>query len=217
MRGNTQYGDLQQRERGGRTECHCQHLRSFDRCFDRSSAGATDHLGLSARANFFYTCGSSCRCTCIESTAAAAGTATGANMAATALAQHPVADSLAAAHTSTAEASARTSRASRQAHPSRVRQQYDSLQAVLLHPLLITPLITTPPTPSCGCAEVLSHPVVYHTPFVAPASCTSSPGLRKIPHASHDTTSGDYVFLNRKCHHRGVVSYVVYGAAVSCC
>ena len=33
-------------------------------------------------------------------------------------------------------------------------------------PLFITPLITTPPTPSCGCAEVLSHSVVYHTLYV---------------------------------------------------
>ena len=63
VRGNTPYGDLQYK-RGGRTECRRQHLRSFDNCFDRSSASATDHLVLSTRANFFYTCGSSCYCYC---------------------------------------------------------------------------------------------------------------------------------------------------------
>ena len=68
MWGNTPYGDLQQHERGGRTECRREHIRSLDNCFDRSNADATDHLVLSTRANFFYTfgsfyiCGSSCYC-----------------------------------------------------------------------------------------------------------------------------------------------------------
>ena len=98
-------------------------------------------------------------------------------MTANALAQQPVADSLAAVHTSTAEPSARTSQASQQADAAR-----RFVTGSVITPLFITPLITTPPTPSCGCAEVLSHPVVYHTPFVALASCTLLPGLREIPH-----------------------------------
>ena len=125
----------------------------------------------------------------VESTAAAAGTATGGNMVATALAQQPVADSLAAAHTSTAEASARTSQASQQADVARQQPsnpvsigERSTVTGSVITPLFIAPPTTTRPTPSCGCAEVLLHPVVYHTPFVAPASCTLSPGLHKMPH-----------------------------------
>ena len=58
----------------------------------------------------------------------------------------------------------------------------------VITPFFITPIITTPSTPSCGCAGVLSHPVVYHTPFVDPASRTLSPGLHNIPHPPQDTT-----------------------------
>ena len=98
-------------------------------------------------------------------------------MAATALAQQSVDDSLAAAHTSTAEA--RTSQPPAEAtaipHPLCVRPNSTLRYRRCYH----TPFYHTPPprTPSCGCAEVISHPVVYHTPFVAPASCTLSPGL----------------------------------------
>ena len=108
----------------------------------------------------------------VESTAAvAAGTATGANVAASALAQQPVADSLAAAHTSTAIP-----------HPSSVRQQYNSLQAVLSHlslphplrpPVGVrkcyhTPWFITPP--SWPLRAALYHPVCirYHTPHRLP-------------------------------------------------
>lgn len=47
-----------------------------------------------------------------------------------------------------------------------------------------TPQYHTPSyTPSCGCEEVLSHPVVYHTPFVmAPCELRFiTRGLHKIP------------------------------------
>ena len=58
----------------------------------------------------------------------------------------------------------------------------------VLTPLFITPLITSPSAPSCGWAEVLSHSVVYHTPFVAPKSCTSSPGVPNISIPPQGTT-----------------------------
>ena len=122
MRGNTPYGDPQQHERGGRTECRCQHLRSFDNCFDISSAGRPI-------TSFF-----------------------------------------------------------------RPEKTSPTPTASVITPLFITLLITTPPTPSCGCAEVLSHSVVYHLPFVIPASCTSSPGLHNMPHPPQDTAPGDIFF-----------------------
>ena len=81
--------------------------------------------------------------------------------------------------------SRRTSRGNSPAIPSAAVRFVTSSD---ITPIFITPLITKPPTPSCGCAEVLSHPADYHTPFVAPASCTLSPGLHKIPHPPQDTT-----------------------------
>ena len=60
--GNTPYGNLQQDERGGRTACRRQHLHPFDHCFDRSCAGATDHLVLSTREKSFHIFGSFYAC-----------------------------------------------------------------------------------------------------------------------------------------------------------
>ena len=120
----------------------------------------------------------------VESTAAA-GTETGANMAATALAQQPVADALAAAfHDGIATTPPKY----------HIPQVVRFVAGSAITPLFIIPLVTTPPTPSCGCAEVLSHPVVYHTPFMAPASGTFSPGLHKIQYPPQVTTPGDKYF-----------------------
>lgn len=52
--------------------------------------------------------------------------------------------------------------------------------------------ITHPNTP-CGCSDALSHPLVYHTPLGAPASCILSPGVHKIPPPPQDTTPGDNI------------------------
>ena len=94
-----------------------------------------------------------------ESTAAAAGTATGANMAPTALAQQPVADSLAAAFR---EGIAITPPAI--PHPSSVRQQYDSLQAVLPHPFLSHPSLPHPIRPPVGVRECCNTPWFITSP-----------------------------------------------------
>ena len=61
-------------------------------------------------------------------------------------------------------------------------------------PLFITPLITTPPTPSCVwvCGSAITPRGLSH--FVAPASCTLTPGLHKIPHPPQDTASSGIVF-----------------------
>ena len=52
----------------------------------------------------------------------------------------------------------------------------------------------TPPNTPCGCADVPSHPLVYHTPLGPPASCTLSPGVHKISHPPQDTTPGVNIF-----------------------
>lgn len=42
----------------------------------------------------------------------------------------------------------------------------------------------------CGCAELLPTPLVRHSPFVGPVSCTSSPGLCSAILASPKCSSG---------------------------
>ena len=64
---------------------------------------------------------------------------------------------------------------------------------LLSHPFLPRPQIH----PVCGCSDVLSHPLVYHTPLGPPASCTLSPGVHKISHSPQDTTPGDNIFKSQ--------------------
>ena len=62
---------------------------------------------------------------------------------------------------------------------------------------VITPDFITPPNTPCGCSDVLSYPLVYHTPLAPPASCNLSPGIHKISHPPQDTTSGDDIFKSQ--------------------
>ena len=86
-----------------------------------------------------------------------------------------------------------------------MRQQYDSLQAVLSHPFLTHP---SPLGPPVGVRKCYHTPWFHHTPFVAPASYTPHhPSYPRYHTPPQDNTRGD-IFLDRKCHHRGVVSSV---------
>ena len=61
--------------------------------------------------------------------------------------------------------------------PLQVCGSINSSQAVLSH----TPFITPPHYHThYKWAAVLSHPFVCHTPFMAPVTCTLSPGLHKM-------------------------------------
>ena len=79
---------------------------------------------------------------------------------------------------------------------------------MLSHPLLLHPqthpvgvrtchhppsFITPSNTPG-GCSDVLSQPLVYHTPPGSPASSTLSPGVHKILSPPQDTTPDDNIF-----------------------
>ena len=75
-------------------------------------------------------------------------------------------------------------------------------------PFLSPPLIITPPNTPCGCSDVLSHTLVYHTPLGPPASFTLSPRVHNISHPLQDPTPGDNIF---KSQNRGVLSCVSYG------
>ena len=159
---------------------------------------------------------------------AAAGTVTGANVAATALAQQPFAEPLATAHTGAAEESIRTSHASQvdstgqqpsnpigmSSYPRNTTTLLCAISAIVVKQVLSHALVVTPShylTP-CKRAAVLSHPMVYQTPFVAPATCTFSSGLHKIAHPPQMTTPRYiHFFLTPKCFHRGALSFVVYG------
>ena len=59
------------------------------------------------------------------------------------------------------------------------------------------PSFITPPNTPCGCSDVLSHPLVYHTPLGPSASCSLSPGVHKISHPPQDTTPGDHIFKSQ--------------------
>ena len=59
------------------------------------------------------------------------------------------------------------------------------------------PSFVTPPNTPCGCSNVLSHPMVYHTPLGPPASCTLSPGVHKVSYPPKDTTPGDNIFKSQ--------------------
>ena len=76
------------------------------------------------------------------------------------------------------------------------------------------PSFITPPNKPCGCSDVLSHPLVYHTPLGPPASCTLSPGVHKISPPPQDTTPGDNVLKFQNVH-RGVLYCVRYGMLIS--
>ena len=73
-----------------------------------------------------------------------------------------------------------------------------------------TPSFITPPNTPCGCADVLSHPLVYHTPLGPPASCSSSPGVHKISYPPQDTTPGDNVLKSQN-----VITGVCYLVSVT--
>ena len=60
-------------------------------------------------------------------------------------------------------------------------------------PFYHPPSFITPPNTPCGCSDVLSHPLVHHTPLGPPASCNVSPGVHKISHPPQDTTPGDNI------------------------
>ena len=64
-------------------------------------------------------------------------------------------------------------------------------------PFYHPPSFITPPNTPCGCSDVISHPLVHHTPLGPPASCTLSPGVHKISHPPQDTTPGDNIFKSQ--------------------
>ena len=59
------------------------------------------------------------------------------------------------------------------------------------------PSFITPPNTPCGCSDVLSHHLIYHSPLGPPASCTLSPGVHKISHLPQDTTPSDNLFKSQ--------------------
>ena len=61
-------------------------------------------------------------------------------------------------------------------------------------PFYHPPSLITPPNTPCGCSDVLSHPLVYHTPLGPPASCPLSPGVHKISHPPQDAKPGNNIF-----------------------
>ena len=91
-----------------------------------------------------------------------------------------------------------------QTHPVGVRTCYHT-------PFLSPPLVYhTPQHTFCECSDVLSHPLVYHNPLGPPASCTLSPGVRKISHPPQDTTPGNNNFKSQN-----VITGVCYLVSVT--
>ena len=99
--------------------------------------------------------------------------------------------------------------------PSNVRQQrfncYHTpehtlwvFERAITPPFYHPPSFITPPNTPCGCSDVLSHPLVYHTPLGPPASGTLSPGVHNISPPPQDTTPGDNI-LNPKMLSPGCV------------
>lgn len=57
------------------------------------------------------------------------------------------------------------------------------------------PLLITPPHHHTLCKCQCFHPpLIYHTPFMGPATYTLSPGSHKVAHPPQGTTSGDTLF-----------------------
>ena len=94
-----------------------------------------------------------------------------------------------------------------QTHPVGVRTRYHT-------PFLSPRLIYHTDTPKHTLwvfGDVLSYPLVCHTPLGPPASCNLSPGVHKISHPPQDTTPRDNILKSQKCYLRGVLSCVSYG------
>ena len=91
-------------------------------------------------------------------------------------------------------------------HPVGVRTCYYRSPPPFCHP----PSFITPPDTPCGCSDVLSHPLVYHTPLGPPASCTLPPGVHKTSHPPQDTTPGDNIFESQN-----VITGVCYLVSVT--
>ena len=75
---------------------------------------------------------------------------------------------------------------------------------------VITPAFITHPNTPCGCSDVLSHPLVYHTRLGPSASCTLSPGVHKISPPPQDTTPGNDIVKSQN-----VITGVCYVVSVT--
>lgn len=149
------------------------YLHLFNKCFDRTAVQARQSPRSFSRANFFYTSGSrysSCCYWCYN--------------------QLDHRDDR-YFHTPTMCSATANFRTGIAITPPQFYNQCYHTSPFYHNPLFITPQTHLH---ARGCADVLSHTLVYHTP----ASCTLSPGLHKIPPLStQDTTPGDDIFEAR--------------------